>query len=351
MGSKGIVASSAALGVLLQDGIGDTIRVSLTPEPGGDRTLEVRVAQEILQTMGLSHLRAAGCGLPRLRAHHLHGVSGAGARHPGSHPRAPCRSGARNIPASRRSMSRSWAASSTAPANRNTPTSAFSLPGTGESPAAPVFIDGQKAMTLRGRGHRRRIHEDRRRLCRAALRRGGQGGGVTGFPLDWSGKRHAFRRPLTLPSPRERERGFPNLSRRLPPLPACGERVGVRGLGHESRAEHPEPNGLPGDRMSGPRASRLATGCASLEARGPGARGPWGGASHPPEHPARLEAGLGRSAQHDLLAAARAFRRGEEDAVVETGVHADRREQQFCPLASSSSIFLSSSSFVACTRG
>lgn len=52
MGSKGIVASSAALGVLLQDGIGDTIRVSLTPEPNGDRSLEVRVAQEILQTMG-----------------------------------------------------------------------------------------------------------------------------------------------------------------------------------------------------------------------------------------------------------------------------------------------------------
>ncbi len=52
MGSKGIVASSAALGILLQEGIGDTIRVSLTPEPGGDRTLEVQVAQEILQTMG-----------------------------------------------------------------------------------------------------------------------------------------------------------------------------------------------------------------------------------------------------------------------------------------------------------
>ena len=87
MGSKGIVASSAALGILLQQGIGDTIRISLTPEPGGDRTLEVQVAQELLQTMGFPHLRAAGRGMPGLRPHHLDHVPGTGALDPGFHPR------------------------------------------------------------------------------------------------------------------------------------------------------------------------------------------------------------------------------------------------------------------------
>ncbi len=86
MGSKGIVASSAALGILLQDGIGDTIRISLTPEPGGDRTLEVQVAQELLADHGFPHLRAAGRGMPGLRPHHLDHVPGAGALDPGFHP-------------------------------------------------------------------------------------------------------------------------------------------------------------------------------------------------------------------------------------------------------------------------
>ncbi len=87
MGSKGIVASAAAMGILLQQGIGDTVRVSLTPEPNGDRTLEVQVAQELLQTMGLADVRAAGRGLSGLRAHHLDHVPGTGAGHPGLHPR------------------------------------------------------------------------------------------------------------------------------------------------------------------------------------------------------------------------------------------------------------------------
>ena len=82
MGSKGIVASSAAIGILLQEGIGDTIRFSLTPEPGGDRTVEVKAAQELLADDGLSHLRAAGRGLSGLRPHHLDRVPGTGARHP-----------------------------------------------------------------------------------------------------------------------------------------------------------------------------------------------------------------------------------------------------------------------------
>ncbi len=87
MGSKGIVASSAALGVLLQQGIGDTIRISLTPEPNGDRTLEVKVAQELLQTVGLAHLRAARRRLPRLRPHHLDDLPGARRQDPKLHSR------------------------------------------------------------------------------------------------------------------------------------------------------------------------------------------------------------------------------------------------------------------------
>ena len=151
MGSKGIVASSAALGVLLQEGIGDTIRVSLTPEPGGDRTLEVKVAQEILQTMGFRTfvpLVAAcpGCGRTTSTVFQelARDIQAISARR--------CRSGARNIRASRPSTSRSWAASSTAPANPNMPTSAFRCPAPARAPAAPVFIDGKKAMTLRGEG-------------------------------------------------------------------------------------------------------------------------------------------------------------------------------------------------------
>ena len=77
MGSKGIVASTAGIGLLLQAGIGDTIRVSLTPEPGGDRTLEVRVAQEILQIDGVALVRARRHRLSRLRAYDLHRLPGA----------------------------------------------------------------------------------------------------------------------------------------------------------------------------------------------------------------------------------------------------------------------------------
>ena len=151
MGSKGIVASSAAMGILLQQGIGDTIRVSLTPEPGGDRTLEVQVAQELLQTMGFRTfvpLVAAcpGCGrttstvfqelaqeiqsyirdsMPGWRATYP-GVEGLNVAVMGCIVNGPGESKHADI--------------------------GISLPGTGEAPAAPVFIDGQKAMTLRGAG-------------------------------------------------------------------------------------------------------------------------------------------------------------------------------------------------------
>ncbi|MBI5429049.1 MAG: flavodoxin-dependent (E)-4-hydroxy-3-methylbut-2-enyl-diphosphate synthase [Nitrosomonadales bacterium] len=149
MGSKGIVASTAALSVLLQEGIGDTIRISLTPEPGGDRTQEVLVGQEILQTMGLRAFApmvtaCPGCGrttssffqeLAQSIQTHLRtqmplwreqydGVENMTVAVMGCVVNGPGESKLANI--------------------------GISLPGTGESPAAPVYIDGEKAVTLRG---------------------------------------------------------------------------------------------------------------------------------------------------------------------------------------------------------
>jgi (E)-4-hydroxy-3-methylbut-2-enyl-diphosphate synthase len=149
MGSKGIVASSAAMGILLQQGIGDTIRYSLTPEPGGDRTLEVRAAQELLQTMGLRSFMpivaaCPGCGrttstvfqelardvqemirerMPEWRARYP-GVEALNLAVMGCIVNGPGESKHADI--------------------------GISLPGTGEQPAAPVFIDGKKTVTLRG---------------------------------------------------------------------------------------------------------------------------------------------------------------------------------------------------------
>jgi len=149
MGSKGIVASTAALAVLLQEGIGDTIRVSLTPEPGGDRAREVLVAQEILQTMGLRAFAplvtaCPGCGrttsttfqelaarvqeyvrerMPEWRRQHP-GVENMTLAVMGCVVNGPGESKHANI--------------------------GISLPGTGESPVAPVYIDGVKSVTLRG---------------------------------------------------------------------------------------------------------------------------------------------------------------------------------------------------------
>ena len=149
MGSKGIVASTAALSVLLQQGIGDTIRISLTPEPGGDRAREVIVAQEILQTMGIRSFTpqvaaCPGCGrttstvfqeladdiqnyvrekMPEWGAQY-NGVEDMQAAVMGCIVNGPGESKHANI--------------------------GISLPGTGEQPVAPVFIDGEKKMTLRG---------------------------------------------------------------------------------------------------------------------------------------------------------------------------------------------------------
>jgi (E)-4-hydroxy-3-methylbut-2-enyl-diphosphate synthase len=149
MGTKGIVASSAAMGILLQEGIGDTIRYSLTPEPGGDRTIEVKTAQELLQTMGFRTfvpLVAACPGCGRTTSTVFQEL-------------------ARDI--------QSWIAASmpewkrtyrgvenlnvavmgcivNGPGESKHADIGISLPGTGETPTAPVFIDGRKAVTLRG---------------------------------------------------------------------------------------------------------------------------------------------------------------------------------------------------------
>jgi (E)-4-hydroxy-3-methylbut-2-enyl-diphosphate synthase len=149
MGSKGIVASTAAMGVLLQEGIGDTIRVSLTPEPGGDRTQEVIVAQEILQTMGLRAfipmvIACPGCGrttstyfqelAQKIQGHIRHrmpewrkqreGVEDMTVAVMGCVVNGPGESKHANI--------------------------GISLPGTGEHPVAPVYEDGEKTVTLKG---------------------------------------------------------------------------------------------------------------------------------------------------------------------------------------------------------
>ncbi|PAT00870.1 MAG: 4-hydroxy-3-methylbut-2-en-1-yl diphosphate synthase [Candidatus Dactylopiibacterium carminicum] len=149
MGSKGIVASTAALAVLLQEGIGDTIRVSLTPEPGESRTQEVIVAQEILQTMGLRAFTpmvtaCPGCG--RTTSTFFQEL-------------------AQNVQSYVREQMPVWRTQYdgvenltlavmgcvvNGPGESKHANIGISLPGTGESPAAPVFIDGQKAVTLRG---------------------------------------------------------------------------------------------------------------------------------------------------------------------------------------------------------
>ena len=159
MGSKGIVASSAALAVLLQEGIGDTVRVSLTPEPGGDRTREVIVAQELLQTMGLRQfaplvIACPGCGrttstyfqeladkiqrylrsqMPVWRSRYP-GVEGMHVAVMGCVVNGPGESKHANV--------------------------GISLPGSGENPVAPVYVDGAKTVTLKGE----RIAEEFQRI-------------------------------------------------------------------------------------------------------------------------------------------------------------------------------------------
>jgi (E)-4-hydroxy-3-methylbut-2-enyl-diphosphate synthase len=149
MGSKGIVASSAALGILLQQGIGDTIRISLTPEPAGDRTLEVKVAQELLQTMGFRvfvPLVAAcpGCGRTTSTTFQELAQDIQGFIH------ASMPEWKRRYPGVEALNVAVMGCIVNGPGESKHADIGISLPGTGEQPAAPVFIDGKKVATLRG---------------------------------------------------------------------------------------------------------------------------------------------------------------------------------------------------------
>jgi len=149
MGSKGIVASTAALAVLLQEGIGDTIRISLTPEPGGDRTREVVVAQEILQTLGLRSfapmvIACPGCG--RTTSTYFQELADRiqgwlRAQMPGWRGRFP---GVENMHVA------VMGCVVNGPGESKHANVGISLPGSGENPVAPVFVDGVKTVTLKG---------------------------------------------------------------------------------------------------------------------------------------------------------------------------------------------------------
>ena len=149
IGSKGIVASSAALAVLMQEGIGDTIRISLTPEPGAPRTQEVVVAQELLQTMGLRAFTpmvtaCPGCG--RTTSEFFQEL----AKVVQEHVRAKMPEWKITHPGAEHLTLAVMGCVVNGPGESRHADIGISLPGTGEAPAAPVFIDGQKAVTLRG---------------------------------------------------------------------------------------------------------------------------------------------------------------------------------------------------------
>ena len=149
MGSKGIVASTAALSVLLQEGIGDTIRISLTPEPGGDRTREVIVAQEILQTMGLRAfapmvIACPGCGRTTST------VFQELAQDIQSYVRGRMPDWRETYPGFENLSLAVMGCIVNGPGESKHADIGISLPGTGELPAAPIYIDGKKVKTLRG---------------------------------------------------------------------------------------------------------------------------------------------------------------------------------------------------------
>ncbi len=151
MGTKGIVASTAALAVLLQEGIGDTIRVSLTPEPGGDRTVEVKVAQQILQSMGLRDftpqvVACPGCG--RTSSSDFQTL----ARDTQAFIERRMPEWRRRYPGVERLTVAVMGCVVNGPGESKQADIGISLPGTGERPAAPVYVDGVKRTTLKGDG-------------------------------------------------------------------------------------------------------------------------------------------------------------------------------------------------------
>src|SRR5690606_7099023 len=149
MGSKGIVASSASMGILLQQGIGDTIRISLTPEPGGDRTREVRVAQELLQTMGFRQFlpvvaACPGCGRTTSQTFQVL------AKEIQDHLNASMPEWRERYPGVEALSVAVMGCIVNGPGESKHADIGISLPGTGETPAAPVFVEGRKVATLRG---------------------------------------------------------------------------------------------------------------------------------------------------------------------------------------------------------
>jgi (E)-4-hydroxy-3-methylbut-2-enyl-diphosphate synthase len=151
MGSKGIVASAAALSVLMQEGIGDTIRISLTPEPGGDRSLEVKVAQELLQSMGFRAfvpLVAACPGCGRTTSTTFQEL----ARDIQDFIRDQMPVWKRQYPGVENLNVAVMGCIVNGPGESKHADIGISLPGTGEAPAAPVFVEGKKVTTLRGPG-------------------------------------------------------------------------------------------------------------------------------------------------------------------------------------------------------
>ncbi len=151
MGTKGIVSSAASMGILLQQGIGDTIRVSLTPEPGGDRTREVQVAQELLQVMGFRAFvpvvaACPGCGRTTST------VFQELAQDIQDHIRMSMPKWREQYPGVESLNVAVMGCIVNGPGESKHADIGISLPGTGETPSAPVFIDGEKVMTLRGPG-------------------------------------------------------------------------------------------------------------------------------------------------------------------------------------------------------
>jgi len=149
MGSKGIVASSAAMGILLQQGIGDTIRISLTPEPDGDRTIEVKVAQELLQTMGFRHFvpvvaACPGCGRTTSTTFQVL------AKDIQDHLSTSMPEWKEKYPGVENMSVAVMGCIVNGPGESKHADIGISLPGTGETPAAPVFVEGEKVATLRG---------------------------------------------------------------------------------------------------------------------------------------------------------------------------------------------------------
>ncbi|MDX1605727.1 MAG: flavodoxin-dependent (E)-4-hydroxy-3-methylbut-2-enyl-diphosphate synthase, partial [Candidatus Competibacterales bacterium] len=166
MGSKGIVSSTAALAVLLAEGIGDTIRVSLTPEPGGDRSREVQVAQEILQSMGLRAftpmvVACPGCG--RTTSDYFQRL----AQDIESYLREQMPVWRRRYPGVEDLTVAVMGCVVNGPGESRRANIGISLPGTGERPVAPVYVDGEKTVTLKGE----RIAAEFQQLVKAYVER------------------------------------------------------------------------------------------------------------------------------------------------------------------------------------